>query len=66
MSERPTAPNIVPFAWVARVISYELHSKDCRCYVPFATEQGRLGLDRDLSTLKGGVRKWTKPLKAGT
>ena len=51
MSERPTAPNIVPFAWVARVISYELHSKDCRCYVPFATEQGRLGLDRDLSTV---------------
>ena len=51
MSERPTAPNIVPFAWVARVISYELHSKDCLCYVPFATEQGRLGLDRDLSTV---------------
>ena len=51
MSERPTAPNIVPFAWVARVISYELHSKDCRCYVPFAAEQGRLGLDRDLSTV---------------
>ena len=51
MSECPTAPNIVPLAWVARVISYELHSKDCRCYVPFATEKGRLGLDQDLFTV---------------